>query len=309
MNSITQTLPWRNSNLWKGAGMGVGLCVLALAVAFVNMWRTGVPARKMAAYIGGGYTRVAGGGGGDSILTELVEADGPKIVRTAEMNLLVGDCAAVLKKIESLATAENGLIEASTLEDSSASITLRVPSARLDEVRTKLRGVAIRVTQDSVGASDVTKQYYDREARLRNLRAEEQQYLEIMKKAHSVPDVLAVTKSLDDVRGEIEQEDADFRRLKDQVELAKIDVHLRSESTAGVHWSAGASMRAAADDLLQSLASLGDFLIWLVVNLPVIILWIVLVFLLGTAAWYVLRTAIRVLRAIFARKGAEAVEA
>ena len=238
-----------------------------------------------------------------------MEADGPKIVRTAELYLLVTDCGATLKKVENLATSENGLIEASTMEESSATVTLRVPTARLDEVRAKLRNLAVRTTQDNVTASDVTKQYFDREARLRNLRAQEQQYLEIMRKAHSVPDVLAVTKNLDDVRNEIEQDDADFRRLKDQVDLAKIEVHLQLQSTAGVHWSAGSSTQAAWEDFLQSLAGLADFLIWLIVSLPVIILWIAIVFVLIAAGWYVLRTAVRVLRTIFCRKAAEPVKA
>jgi hypothetical protein len=310
MSTISQILPLRNSNLWKGAGVGIGLCVLTLAIVIPNLMRTKMSAsRRMAAYVEGEYSKVAGGGGGSGILTSLAEADGPKIVRTAELNLLVADCGATLKKIEGLAAAENGLIEASTLEENSASITLRVPTAELDDVRAKLRNFAMRVTQDSVGATDVTKQYFDREARQRNLRAEEQQYLGIMKNAHTVPDVLAVTKSLDDVREEIEQEDADFLRLRDQVELAKIEVHLRSESPAGVHWSAGSSMRTAWDDFLQSLASLGDFLIWLVVNIPVIILWILIVFLLVAAGWYILRSAIRALRVIFGKKGAEPVKA
>ena len=309
MSSISQILPLRNSNLWKGVAVGIGLCVLTLAIVIPNVMRTKKSAYHMAPYIEGDYAKVEGGGGGGGVLTSIAEADGPKIVRTAELNLLVADCGATLKKIEGLAAAENGMVQASTLEDNSASITLRVPAAELDDVRAKLRNFATRVTQDSVGASDVTRQYVDSEARLRNLRAEEQQYLGIMKNAHTVPDVLAVTKSLDDVREEIEQGDADFRRLKDQVELAKIEVHLRSESNAGVHWSAGSSARSAWDDFLQSLATLVDFLIWLVVNLPVIILWIVIVFLLATAGWYVLRTAIRVLRAIFGKKGAEPVKA
>ncbi|HKW74513.1 MAG TPA: DUF4349 domain-containing protein [Terriglobales bacterium] len=299
MNFISEILPLRNSNLWKGLGLGVALCLLAIAIP--TLMRTKMSALKV---METGYTKIQGGGGG-AFLTLTVEANGPKIVRTAELNLLVEDCGATLKKVETLAAAENGLVEASTVEENSATITLRVPSSRLDDVRAKLREFAIRTTQDSVGTSDVTKQYFDNEARLRNLRAQEQQYLQIMKKAHTVPDVLAVTKSLDDVRGEIEQDDADFRRMKNQVELAKIDIHLLSQSAPSVRWSAGSSTRAAWDDFLQSLAGFVDFLIWLVVNLPVIILWLVIAFLLVAAGWFVLRTAIRALRAIFWKKAAE----
>ncbi|HKT48989.1 MAG TPA: DUF4349 domain-containing protein [Candidatus Angelobacter sp.] len=303
MSSFSQILPWRNSNLWKGIGLGIGVCVLTLAIAIPNMLRSKVATRQFDSF--DTYERVEGGGGGGGgsyARLVSVQADGPKIVRSAELNLLVADCSASLKKVEELAKAESGFVESSTLREDAADITLRVPSGRLDQVRARLREFAVRVVQDSVGASDVTRQYYDSEARLRNLRAQEQQYLGIMKKAHTVPDVLAVTKSLDEVREQIEQDDAEFRRMKDQVELAKIEVHLHSQSVAGMHWSAGASTRTAWNDLLQSLASLGDFLIWLVINIPVIVLWVVIVFLLVAVGWYVLRVAFRAMKSIFGRK-------
>jgi Domain of unknown function (DUF4349) len=303
MNSFAQMLPLRNSNLWKGVGLGAGLVLLALAMVIPNMLRGRMSAHKVVSDAEDYMMVAGGGGGGGGIAAKLVEADGPKIVRSAELNLQVADCPSALKRIEELASGEQGFIEASTLEENSARITVRVPSAKLDEMRAKLREFALRVTQDSVGASDVSRQYFDREARLRNLRAQEQQFLEIMKKAHTVPDVLAVTKSLDDVRGQIEQEDGEFRRLKEQVDMAKIEVHMRSQSTSAVHWSAGGSMRSAWEDFLQSLAGLGDFLIWLLVNIPLIIFWIVTVFVLVAAGWFVLRTAIRAMRAIFGPKG------
>src|SRR5262249_35017057 len=156
--------------------------------------------------------------------------------------LQVGNCAETQKKIEALAAAESGFLESSTLAGNSAEIVLRVPSARFDAVRSRLRELAIRVGEDSVSAADVSKQYIDREARLRNLRAEEQQFLEVMKKAHTVPDVLAVTKELSQVRGEIETADAEFRHLRDQIEMARIAVSLRSESPAA-GWSARVSVK------------------------------------------------------------------
>ena len=113
MSSISQVLPLKNSNLWKGVGVGIGLCVLTLAIVIPNLMRTKTSAYHMAPYIEREYAKVAGGGGGggNSIVTAIAEADGPKIVRTAEMNLLVSDCGATLKKVEWLAAAENGLIE------------------------------------------------------------------------------------------------------------------------------------------------------------------------------------------------------
>jgi len=256
--------------------------------------------------------RMSGGSGGaasENYAPDTVQADGPKVIYKAELDLVVASCAESQKKIEALAASESGFVESSTLEENSATIRLRVPSARFEAVRGKLRDLAISIRQDSVTAADVSKQYVDRESRLRNLRAEEQQFLEIMKKAHTVPDVLAATKELSQVRGEIESADTEFRHLKDQIDMSEIDVHLSTQTSSRVHWAPGASVKSAANDLLQSLANFVDFLIWLVINVPLLVLWAVTIFFLAAACWYVLRKAARIMRAMFGKKAIESPQA
>jgi hypothetical protein len=308
MSSFAEVVPWRNANLWKGVGLGVGVAVLAMVGFFGQLSFHRQAMSRFTEYdysgpVAGKLARIAPGvvrqQQEDDVQAEVVQAEGPQIVRKARLNLQVADCAAAQKKIEELARGESGFIEASTVQENTATLTIRVPAARLDAVRARLRALAMRVNQDSVSAEDVSKQYYDREAHIRNLRAQEQQFLAIMKNAHSVPDVLAVTKSLTEVRGEIEQEEGDFRRLKDQVELSRIEVFLHAETASGVSWSLGASSRSAVNGLKESLASVADFLVWLVINVPVIVLWIAIVFVLVVAGWYVLRLAIRLLKAMF----------
>lgn len=300
MSSFDRILPFKNPNLWKGVGLGIAACILLLAVAIPNLLRSRMAARSMAPFAE--FTSDSSG------YVDAVQADGPKIVRKAQMDLLVGNCSDTQKKIEALAVAESGFVESSTLEENSAKIKLRVPSTRLDEVRAKLRELAMRVRHDGIAATDVSKQYFDREARLRNLHAEEQQFLEVMKKAHTVADILEVTKSLSETRSEIERAEAEFRHLKDEIDMSEIDVSLSSQTSSGVRWSLGTSLKSASEDLLGSLATFGDFLIWFVVNIPIIVLWIVIIFLLIIASWYVLRNAARLMRAIFSRKAAAAAD-
>jgi Domain of unknown function (DUF4349) len=291
---LNQILPLKSSALWKGVGLGAVACVLLLLAVGVPSLMT---ARKYSSMALENETRISQTAG----YVDVVQADAPKIIHKAELALQVTNCAETQKKIEALAADEGGFLESSTLEENSAEIKLRVPSARFDEVRGKLRDLAVRVRQDSISAADVSKQYVDREARLRNMRAQEQQFLEIMKKAHTVPDVLAVSKELDQVRGEIERADAEFRHLKDQIDMAQFTIRLFSEASP-TRWTPRATAKSAVHDLVESLASLGDFLIWLVVNLPVLVLWIVTVLLLAAFCWYILRKAWRFLRALFGKK-------
>ena len=93
-------------------------------------------------------------------------------------------------------------------------------------MRAEIRQLGLRVENERLDAQDVTKQYVDQEARLRNLRAGEAQYLSILKHASTVSDTLEVAK-LNEVRGEIEQQQAEFDALSKQVETVAITVSLR----------------------------------------------------------------------------------
>jgi hypothetical protein len=51
-------------------------------------------------------------------------------------------------------------------------------------------------------AEDVTRQYVDEQAHLRNLRAQEAQYLTILKQAKTVKDTLDISEKLNAVRAD-----------------------------------------------------------------------------------------------------------
>ncbi len=102
----------------------------------------------------------------------------------------------VTSKISALAEGWGGFVESAEGGGQNATsgiLTIRVPAARFDEARAAIRKLGIRVTSEKVNAEDVTRQYVDQDASLRNLRAEETQYLTILKQAHTVKDMLLVT--------------------------------------------------------------------------------------------------------------------
>ncbi|GAI25104.1 unnamed protein product, partial [marine sediment metagenome] len=65
--------------------------------------------------------------------------------------------------------------------------------------------LAADVTHEETSAKDVTEEYVDLSAKLKNLEATEEQYLRLMEKAEKVEDILAIQKELSKTRGEIEQ--------------------------------------------------------------------------------------------------------
>jgi len=131
------------------------------------------------------------------------------IVRTAEMSLIVNDVAVALDRITKLAEGFDGYVVSSTKwkeeERLVGIIAIRVPAEDFGTVMGALRGLAVDVTHEDTSSKDVTEEYVDLSAKLKNLEATEEQYLRLMEKAERVEDILDVQRELSKTRGEIEQ--------------------------------------------------------------------------------------------------------
>jgi len=102
-----------------------------------------------------------------------------------------------------------------------------------------VRRIAKAVEQDTSEARDATREYVDKEASLRNARAEEAQYLEILKRAAAVKDILEVSSKLAEVRGRIDESEADLRFLHHQVEMSLLTTNISAVAQAQVFASIG----------------------------------------------------------------------
>ena len=222
-----------------------------------------------------------------------------KMVRTSALDLVVKDPGDTSDKIRQLAERLGGfLVNSATRggqDAGAASLTVRIPTDRFEEARAEIRKLGMRVESEHVEAQDVTRQYVDLDANLRNLRAEEIRYLSIMKRASTVKDTLEVSEKLSEVRGQIEQQQAEFEALSKQVETVAITVSLRTEAEAevfGLHWRPLYQMKLAARDGLDGVgnyAAIAGFAFLL----PTILLWLVTILLGSLAAWRILRWASR----------------
>ncbi len=228
------------------------------------------------------------------------DASDRKLVRTAAMNLVVKNPGDAVEQARQLAEHAGGFLVSSqvsgTQGNASAELTVRVPVAHFEEIRAAIRKLAIRVESDRIEAEDVTRNYVDRAARLRNLRAQEQQYLAILKRASTVKDTIEVSEKLDEVRGSIEQEQAEFETLSKQIETVAITVSLRSEVEAqvlGLHWRPLYRLKLAFRDGLDGLGDYVAAMASLLFYLPSILLWLATILAGAALAWRILRWAAR----------------
>jgi len=205
---------------------------------------------------------------------------GRKIIRRSSMELVVKQPTEVADRIIAMTESLGGyLVRSEGLGQNSASavLTIRVPVASYEQMRTGIRGLGLRVESERAEAQDVTRQYVDLDANLRNLRAEEAQYLAIMKEARTVKDLLTVSEKVSEVRGQIEQQQAEFNALSQQIDTVAITISLRTEAETqvlGLNWRPLYQFKLALRDGLEGLATYATAMTAILLYLPAAVLWV-----------------------------------
>jgi hypothetical protein len=160
----------------------------------------------------------------------------PRIIETGEATLQVrpGQVPAALAKLQSLATSLGGLVADSNTENGptpSGSVTLRVPQPKFGQLMSRLPSVG-SVVSSSSNTKDVTGQYVDLDARLKALTATRDTYLNMLTKAATIGDTLAVEEKIDGVQQQIEQLQGEQKVLASQSDLATLNVNVSEKGAA-----------------------------------------------------------------------------
>jgi hypothetical protein len=218
-----------------------------------------------------------------------------KVAYTSGFDLIVTKPSEAAEKIRRLTGRLGGYLVTSQVSGTDtgfASLTIRIPVAHAEEAKAEIRKLAIRVESEKTEAEDVTKQWVDTDAHLRNLRATEQQYLQILKRATSVSDTVEVTDKLGEVRGEIEQQQAEFAALTKRVETVTISVQFQPDADVqvfGLHWR---PLYRAKLSLREAVDAIGDYsatVFEIIMHIPVILLWLVTLVAFAAIGWRLLR--------------------
>jgi hypothetical protein len=226
----------------------------------------------------------AGKGVGDA-------ANSRSIVRTASIDMLVQHPAEIAQQITELTEKLGGYLvneNGGGQNATTGTLTVRIPVAQFEQARAEIRKLGLRVESEKFDATDVTQESVDQEATLRNLRAEEAQYLAILQQAHNVNDMLYVSQKLTEVRGKIEKQEAEFDSMMHQTETVVIAISLRTESeerTFSVNWRPLTELKRAAADGLQEIVNYGMVMAAILFNLPALLLWAGTIFVSVVFGW------------------------
>ncbi|HVA59552.1 MAG TPA: DUF4349 domain-containing protein [Mycobacteriales bacterium] len=217
----------------------------------------------------------AGGGGNSGAgpgSVSSVPVAGPRVVKTGSVDLTVGrtQVGPTLTRIESVAAGDGGYVASSDSQeggtDPSGQVTLRVPAGQFESAVAAIRGLG-KVTSAGESGQDVTAQYVDLGARISALQASRSTYLEILAKATTIGDILAVQQQIDAVQQQLEQLQGQQKLLGDQSDFGTLTVSVSVAGTApagppsGLHKALDRALHSFVVGLEDLVAALGPLLL------------------------------------------------
>jgi len=155
------------------------------------------------------------------------------LVWKASLDVKVWNVPAAVANATAVAERHGGYVERkSDSGEASASLTLRIPVKAFKESLAGLEALGT-VTHRNVEAEDVTEQYVDVEARLKNKAALRDRLKQLLDKATGVKDVLAIETELNRVQADLDSMAARLKALKGRVDYATVRLGLSRRPVLG----------------------------------------------------------------------------
>lgn len=156
-----------------------------------------------------------------------------KIIKDAEIGIEVSDYKVMKSKVDSIVRSLNGYISNDNLYNNEESINcnmvIRLPEKNFDKFLAYLEKGGDRVKYKNISARDVTEEFIDIEARLKNKLAVEKRYSQLLLKARTVKDILEIEEKLRNIREEIESTQGRLNYLNSQVSYSTINLLLEQK--------------------------------------------------------------------------------
>ena len=209
-----------------------------------------------------------------------------KIIKSSQLSLETAKFNDVINSLEDMVKSYGGYIASSSIDAEGidnnyqclrfASYKINVPSDKLDDFLDESSKLAT-VRNKSTSAEDITAQYYDNESRLKSLQIQEERYLEILKTATEVKDIIEIENALTDVRYEIENLTTCLNKISNLVDMATVNINIQEVSQETVAQSVPKTLgEKISSSFVNSLKKIKEFsintVIFIIAAIPYLII-------------------------------------
>lgn len=174
-----------------------------------------------------------------------------------------------------------------------ATITVGIPVDQFERMLTRLRGLSVKVLDETATGEDVTNQFVDLQSQETNLEATRDRIKSFLENATTVDEALRINQELSNVESQIESIKGQMNYLQDRSAFSTITVNFEpvlpemkvQPTPTPIAWNPGETFGRATKTLTSAYQGIVELLIWLfvvflpIVAPPILILWAIWKFL------------------------------
>ena len=162
-----------------------------------------------------------------------------------------------------------------------ANYVIKIPAKNFYDVFNEFGNIGNVLNKDK-NMNDVTSQFIDVDARLKTLGIQEERLLSILDKAARLNDIIELEYALQNVRFEIERYTATMRNLEEKVQFSTITLRIQEVYEETIldkpAITFGERITGGFRNTLKDIKTGGEnILIFIVINLPYLIFWVVII--------------------------------
>ena len=216
--------------------------------------------------------------------TENIIGEERKIIKRAEVYIESLEFDKSLAVLENNVTSFGGYIESSDIYQGGivnnhkiyrdASFTVRIPKESFESFLDKAGDIGV-ITNKNVSGEDISSSYFDKESRLKVLKAQEERYIELIGEANNITEVLEVEKYLTEVRGQIESITGYLDKMDELIDYSTVTLSIQEveETSVDNEEGLGSKIVKALKNSINSLKVVGTAIILTLVSiLPYLII-------------------------------------
>lgn len=163
-----------------------------------------------------------------------------KLIKNGDVSFKTKSIVDTKKQIQLALLSFNGYIAKENAYDYSQNpseeLTVRVPAKDFDRFLDKILEGVDEVDSKHIDIQDVSEEFVDIEARLKNKKQLESKYQELLLKATNMEDILRIEKEISYIREEIESTEGRLRYLSNQVGYSTLRINYYEHRASGFHF-------------------------------------------------------------------------
>lgn len=151
-----------------------------------------------------------------------------KIIKNGNLRFETADMNKTAAKIYAALKTTNGYVqldsETKGYNEITRNIVIRVPNQNFEKLVNEVTQGISYFDEKQITSEDVTEQYIDLEARLKSKKELEARYIDLLRKASKVSDIIEIEQQINVIREEIESKQGQLNYMKNRISMSTLNI-------------------------------------------------------------------------------------